>query len=348
MSIDVCLDVSFFSWKKESEKINDESFEEYIKKIQAAASHLGSHIVKIFCSDVIKRVLYDEGKYPFHETIKVALRDSGLADIYQPSDIAEILNRLVEFSFTLEDKLNIDQVLTEIRKSNIPFSSLNSEAIRQAQEEQAVLAGIAQRCAAAFEEGCTFVGMVESLESQGRNDLSVDAIVHEIDSRSSELLLQPPFDLALSGTAYECTTTLLKDSDLRELVARHVYDCSEFDDAMMLLLTALCPKAKYSGKLGRDFFHSIDALHVTRNRTLLFSLIDCMKAVLNRENEDQCHRLRTGAGGNDPPRTQGNAVAWRRDIDREFHLHYWILGSDIEFASVVVHNDFSIPRCSLT
>jgi hypothetical protein len=42
---------------------------------------------------------------------------------------------------------------------------------------------------------------------------------------------------------------------------------------------------------------------------------------------------------------RGSDKAQRRDIDYEFHLHYWEIANDvIELASVVHHNDFSIPE----
>jgi hypothetical protein len=57
------------------------------------------------------------------------------------------------------------------------------------------------------------------------------------------------------------------------------------------------------------------------------------------------HALRAGKGGNNPKWTRGKDNAQRRDIDTEFHLHYWkCADGTIELASVVRHNDFSIPE----
>jgi hypothetical protein len=68
---------------------------------------------------------------------------------------------------------------------------------------------------------------------------------------------------------------------------------------------------------------------------------------VDKQNLRSVHVLRTGPGGNDPQRRRSydNAKAWRRDIDREYHLHYWELpDGPIELASVGVHNDFVIPE----
>ena len=57
------------------------------------------------------------------------------------------------------------------------------------------------------------------------------------------------------------------------------------------------------------------------------------------------HALRTGPGAEDPQRMRGGDKAMRRDIDYEYHLHYWqFADGTVEIASVVVHNDFSIPE----
>jgi hypothetical protein len=47
---------------------------------------------------------------------------------------------------------------------------------------------------------------------------------------------------------------------------------------------------------------------------------------------------------NEPQLTRGGDTAWRRDIDRDLHLHYWELeAGGVELASVVDHNNFYIP-----
>ena len=66
---------------------------------------------------------------------------------------------------------------------------------------------------------------------------------------------------------------------------------------------------------------------------------------LERTQMTDTHALRTGLGGGDPARMRGDDRAMRRDIDRQYHLHYWqCADGTVELASVVVHNDFSIPE----
>src|SRR5438128_2723819 len=77
------------------------------------------------------------------------------------------------------------------------------------------------------------------------------------------------------------------------------------------------------------------------------SALRAASEAIDRQNMPAVHALRTGTGGNDPQRVRrrDNAKAWRRDVDREYHLHYWETGNGtIEFASIGVHNDFTIPE----
>jgi hypothetical protein len=55
------------------------------------------------------------------------------------------------------------------------------------------------------------------------------------------------------------------------------------------------------------------------------------------------HEIREGKSGSARQKKQGAYEAWRRDIDYEYHLHYWKTANGPVFMSVVVHNDMSIP-----
>lgn len=65
-------------------------------------------------------------------------------------------------------------------------------------------------------------------------------------------------------------------------------------------------------------------------------------AVLN-ERMEKVHALRINSGGGAPQRMRGLDKAQRRDVDYEYHLHYWTCADgSIEFVSVAVHNCFDI------
>jgi hypothetical protein len=62
-------------------------------------------------------------------------------------------------------------------------------------------------------------------------------------------------------------------------------------------------------------------------------------------NTIDSHALRLNSTGGAPQVLRNYDKARRRDIDYEFHLHYWECDDKtIELADVVHHNDFSITK----
>jgi len=97
---------------------------------------------------------------------------------------------------------------------------------------------------------------------------------------------------------------------------------------------------------GNKFFQTAKNLGFIEDPIKIRMLLRSCSEIILKQNMTDTHWLRTGKGGNNPQkkRKKDNAGAWRRDIDREYHLHYWETGNTIEFASVVIHNDLKIPE----
>jgi hypothetical protein len=99
-------------------------------------------------------------------------------------------------------------------------------------------------------------------------------------------------------------------------------------------------------RIGRAFRASFQGIHPTQQ--LASGSLRAIVETLERTNLAASHELRTGRGGDDPQRTRESdqARAWRRDVDREHHLHYWkCQDGTVEIASVSFpHDDFLIPE----
>ena len=97
--------------------------------------------------------------------------------------------------------------------------------------------------------------------------------------------------------------------------------------------------------IGTKFRETCQQCCSNMGNSLPLKILRSIIETIEGQNLSAVHVLRTGPGGNDQQRTRGSDKAQRRDIDREFHLHYWDCADGrIELASVVYHHDFSIPE----
>lgn len=69
----------------------------------------------------------------------------------------------------------------------------------------------------------------------------------------------------------------------------------------------------------------------------------CGETIL-KQNLGAAHKFRAGKGAREPQRRRSGDKAWRRDINRTYHLHYWETSNGPEIASVVHHDNMSIPE----
>lgn len=96
--------------------------------------------------------------------------------------------------------------------------------------------------------------------------------------------------------------------------------------------------------IGREFRLTCQQCCNDQGGTLPPRILRSIQYTIENQSLANVHALRVGRGPNDRQRTRNGDKAQRRDIDYEFHLHYWDCDDgSIELASVVHHNDFSIP-----
>lgn len=96
---------------------------------------------------------------------------------------------------------------------------------------------------------------------------------------------------------------------------------------------------------GKRFCDSVRQIVCTRGRSTLDKIVRAVAETIVRERERDTHPLRIdrGGGSRDLIRDCDGAKAWRRDVDRDVHLHYWKLGRRrVELSKVGPHNDMGI------
>ncbi|WP_125776910.1 hypothetical protein [Antribacter gilvus] len=104
------------------------------------------------------------------------------------------------------------------------------------------------------------------------------------------------------------------------------------------------PLAPY--RLGPRFLGSVDDIEGVSRERLLWTVVMVLTGLAHEMNGLQVHRLRTGAGGDDPTRVRESdgAVCWRVSLQVNTpsarRLHYWrVPGAGYELSRVVLHDD---------
>ena len=97
--------------------------------------------------------------------------------------------------------------------------------------------------------------------------------------------------------------------------------------------------------LGKRFCDSVRQMVCTRGRSILDKIVRAVAETIVREGQRDTHPLRIdrGGGSRDLIRDFDGAKAWRRDVDRDVHLHYWkLVRRRVELSKVGPHNDMKI------
>ena len=97
-------------------------------------------------------------------------------------------------------------------------------------------------------------------------------------------------------------------------------------------------------RIGHEFRRTCQSCCHDQGNFLPPRILRSIFHTIENERLELVHALRRGPGPNDAQITRNRDRAQRRDIDHEFHLHYWLCeDGNIELASVVYHHDVAIP-----
>lgn len=92
------------------------------------------------------------------------------------------------------------------------------------------------------------------------------------------------------------------------------------------------------------FFKSMRALNFHTDEAKIDILLRALYEEILNINMKDTHELREGKSGGSKQIYHKGYLAWRRDIDYEYHLHYWKKGNELVFTDVVPHNLYKITK----
>lgn len=319
----------------------------YVETLLDWSKLLDEPWVAIYMSERASEALFGDGLYPLRDQLKRLFAAHGIVE-YDVNTVAVVVDRLLQLTPSFETFFSIRDVLTE----NL---TLEPDVLRLCSGKG--LRSDLARCVvliAVLREHCPQDAREHSLilRNADSRTLRVRAQIHDLDHSRTDLRALPIHPEYFDGEVLVC-------DDFEGLV-----EC--LDEAAILLrakddvgVETAIRVALYKSRLanhltpewddvphhriGHSFRATVEALRPTKQTAS--KVLRAIVETLERTNMTDTHALRTGPGGGDPQRVRSGDRAMRRDIDYEYHLHYWQCEDGVvEVASVVMHNDFSIPE----
>jgi hypothetical protein len=294
--------------------------------------------------------LFDDGLFPLRNQLQCLFAENGIVE-YDVNTVATVVDRLLQLTPTFETYFLIQDVLTEdltIEPNILQLCSgtrLRSDLARCV----VLIAILRQHCQEPIRDHSLILRC-----APGRT-VQVRALIHILEHHRDDFGKIPSAPEYFEGDVLVCDNfrgllecldegaILLKSTDeigIETAIRIAVYK-SRLANGMDIEWDNIPDH-----RVGHSFLASLQRIDPTQQ--LASRLLRAIVETLEQANMAATHWLRTGPGGDNPQRVRTNnyANAWRRDIDREHHLHYWNCeDGTVEIASVSFpHDDFEIPE----
>jgi hypothetical protein len=306
--------------------------------------------IDIYRSKFAQEVLMRCDLYPMRPQLKQLFAGAGIVE-YDANTVGVWAEKLFSGSIEIEPILGISDVLLgDLTVDPDVFAAIAPDALREEAHRCAVILSVANR----FGPEEILRAHAMAVRAAGvRNAINVRALIEDIEHSRQDLdglALAPEY---FDGSVVACSgfDDFLLSLDAATIL-RAATGSEDVGVAVRLgLYRALSTRGNPrdwsdlpSFRLGLHFFDSLVEHHVMSGSGLADRVMRCLLETVGHEKLADTHALRTGQGGDNPQRARGKDLAWRRDVDREYHLHYWECDTGVvELARLVVHDDFSIP-----
>ena len=317
-----------------SESTKQEDFEDYIIRILELKELQDEMNINYFISEKTSLILNETNNYPHWDDLKEALVSQGLSEFYQAKDIITTLDTILN-NPTIEEMLSIQEILYD--KININPKDYTDSYSEQYLDE---LYRLLMYICLAIEDGQEI--FLLSMYKKN-NVIRVQGELLEIEANTVTRTL--PVNLNEEITIFNGANNLFSILDLCSLWQKSSTE-NEYNSCLEIGIYKRNNSRleKRNWVIGKNFIDSMKSLGFAHDRSKIKSLLKSMIETIVYENLSATHALRMTESGNSSQIMRGKEKGMRRDIDYEYHLHYWDSGGSIEFSNVVVHNDFDITR----
>jgi hypothetical protein len=305
--------------------------------------------VSIYMSERASEALIADDLYPLREQLRKIFNEHGIVE-YDVNTVARVTEQLLRITPYFETYYRVTDVLSEHLETDpdvirlITHNGLQSDLARCI----TLIAVLRKHCSQPL-GGHSLI-----LRETPKQVIQVRAQIHDLEHDRDDIPALPRPPDFFEGDVLVC-------DDFRGLLecldeAAILVGASDNLGIELSIRIALFKHAIAQGEapdwgntlipsIGTKFRELCHKCCTDQDDSLPPRILRSIVETIRGQNLPAVHALRKSPGGNAPQRMRGSEKAQRRDIDREFHLHYWdCADGSIELASVVYHNDFSIPE----
>jgi hypothetical protein len=324
----------------------------YVARLLDWSRLLDEPWVSIYMSERASAALCEDGLFPLRNQLRRLFIANGIVQ-YDVNTVAQVVVRLLQLTPSFETYFSIRDVLTEDLLTEPDILQLCSGTKLQSDLARCIIliAILRQHCQEPIRDHSLIVRRAPDRSVPIR----VRALIRLLEHQRTDLRPAPVPPDYFEGDVLVCDdfTGLLECLDEAAILVKATGELG-IETAIRIALHKARLEREAAPewddiphhRIGNEFRSSFQGLHATQS--LAAKLLRSIVETLEQMNMAATHRLRTGPGGDDPQRVRriDRAKAWRRDIDLEHHLHYWICeDGSVEIASVSFpHDDFTIPE----
>lgn len=327
-----------------AEGTDRDAFEEYVKNLLAWKDLAFSDWLRCYVSEDSAEILSLENLYPLWPHLQKVIQENGINSV-QPRDVVTVVDQMLNQIQSIETKLGISDSLVGDEITHRPCDHIDPrcEKLRAAYSDLVMHICLLVRSRKLLEEHQYVASRDLSDHSQVVESAGcLDLIVYEDPKVPAE------FNLKLNGKFTNVQSPDLFEKIIEPLDLWMTGSLAGACKAIQLTLERIATQCGVAGEvanwnLGGDFLAQARKHGFYTSRTKAKELLRSIGEAILGMNLSAVHALRSGAGPNEAQRTHGALKAWRRDVDYEYHLHYWQSTDNLILASVSVHNDFGIP-----
>lgn len=322
---------------------------DYVSALLDWSKLLDEPWVAINISERAAESLVESGLYPLRDQLKLLFGDHRVVE-YDVNTVAKVVEKLLRITPSFETYYRVKDVLADSLKTDPDIIKLTTDNGMLSDLARCVLliAILRKHCEQPL-AGHSFI-----LRAAPDGIIRVRAQIHDIDHERDDLPALPTPPEFFEGDVLACDDFdgLVRSLDEGGIVlgARDIgglelaIRIAIFKDDLSKGKSPNWPSIRIP-EIGKQFLNTCRKCCQDQGASLSGRVMRSIVETLQNRNMAAVHALRDGKGGDDHQRMRGNDKAQRRDIDYEYHLHYWeCANGKIELGSVVHHNDFSIPE----